>query len=512
MSSTTSDVGNVQPTIRSSAHDAPDRTRWLILGVLGLAQLMVVLDATVVNIALPAAQLDLGFDNADRSWVVTSYALAFGSLLLLGGRLSDLFGRRTTFLVGLVGFAVMSAVGGAAVNFGMLVAARAGQGVFGALLAPAALSLLTTTFTNPKERAKAFGIFGAVAGAGGAIGLLLGGVLTEWANWRWSLYVNLIFAGIAFVGGFLLLAKHRATERPVLDIPGTITVSAALFSIVYGFAHAESDGWSNAVTIGFLAVGVVLLGVFVYLQTRATHPLLPLRIVLDRTRGGAYLAVFVIGAGMFAVFLFLTYYLQSTLGYTPITTGFAFLPMIATLVVTATVATSVILPRFGPRVLMSAGMLIASAGMALLAQISIDSSYAAHILPSLLIMGVGMGATMAPAMQGAVSGVSPEDAGVASATVNTMQQIGGSIGTALLSTIAATAATNYATDNQAAVAQAADPQAAATLLRMNAEIASYTTTFWWASAIFLAGSVMAALLVRSGKLPDGPEGATVVAH
>ncbi|MGB3770407.1 MAG: DHA2 family efflux MFS transporter permease subunit [Rhodococcus sp. (in: high G+C Gram-positive bacteria)] len=489
-----------------------DPKRWIILGVLGLAQLMVVLDATVVNIALPAAQLDLGFDNGDRSWVVTAYALAFGSLLLLGGRLSDLFGRRTTFLVGLVGFALMSAVGGAAVNFGMLVAARAGQGVFGALLAPAALSLLTTTFTDPKERAKAFGIFGAIAGAGGAIGLLLGGVLTEWANWRWSLYVNLIFAGIAFVAGFILLAKHTSTARPALDIPGTVTVSAALFSVVYGFAHAESDGWSNAVTIGFLVAGVVLLGVFAFLQTRAQHPLLPLRIVLDRTRAGAYLTVFVVGAGMFAVFLFLTYYLQSTLGYTPISTGFAFMPMIGTLVVTATMATSVILPRFGPRILMAVGMLIASGGMALLAQISIDSTYAAHILPALMIMGVGIGASMAPAMQAAVSGVSPEDSGVASATVNTMQQIGGSIGTALLSTIAATAATNYASDNQSLLARATDPQSAQALLEANAEIASYTTTFWWASGIFLVGSMLTAVLVRSGKLPAAPEGAAVVAH
>ncbi|MGB7364427.1 MAG: DHA2 family efflux MFS transporter permease subunit [Rhodococcus sp. (in: high G+C Gram-positive bacteria)] len=489
-----------------------DPKRWIILGVLGLAQLMVVLDATVVNIALPAAQLDLGFDNGDRSWVVTAYALAFGSLLLLGGRLSDLFGRRTTFLVGLVGFALMSAVGGAALNFGMLVAARAGQGVFGALLAPAALSLLTTTFTDPKERAKAFGIFGAIAGAGGAIGLLLGGVLTEWANWRWSLYVNLIFAGIAFVAGFILLAKHTSTARPALDIPGTVTVSAALFSVVYGFAHAESDGWSNAVTIGFLVAGVILLGVFAFLQTRAQHPLLPLRIVLDRTRAGAYLTVFVVGAGMFAVFLFLTYYLQSTLGYTPISTGFAFMPMIGTLVVTATMATSVILPRFGPRILMAVGMLIASGGMALLAQISIDSTYAAHILPALMIMGVGIGASMAPAMQAAVSGVSPEDSGVASATVNTMQQIGGSIGTALLSTIAATAATNYASDNQSLLARATDPQSAQALLEANAEIAGYTTTFWWASGIFLVGCVLTAVLVRSGKLPAAPEGAAVVAH
>ncbi|MEK8069689.1 DHA2 family efflux MFS transporter permease subunit [Rhodococcoides navarretei] len=481
------------------------RNRWLILATLGLAQLMVVLDATIVNIALPAAQLDLGFDNADRSWVVTSYALAFGSLLLLGGRLSDLFGRRNTFLIGLVGFALMSAVGGAAVNFGMLVAARAGQGVFGALLAPAALSLLATTFTDTKERAKAFGIFGAIAGGGGALGLLLGGMLTEWANWRWSLYVNLIFAALAFVGGFLFLAKHKVDVRPKLDIPGTLVVSAALFSIVYGFAHAESDGWSNPVTLGFLAAGVVLLAVFVTIQMRVEHPLLPLRIVLNRTRAGSFLAVFVTGAGMFAVFLFLTYYLQNTLKYTPITTGFAFMPMIAALILTATLSTALILPRFGPRILMTTGLVVASIGMALLTQISIDSSYVTHILPGLIIMGLGLGATMAPAMQGAISGVDPDDSGVASATVNTMQQVGGSIGTALLSTVAANAATGYVNSNMATATDAA-------LLQANAEIASYTTTFWWASGIFLLGAVLSATLLKKGPLPSAPEGAVVVGH
>ena len=498
--------------VSSSEHTGDDttaakshRNRWLILATLGLAQLMVVLDATIVNIALPAAQLDLGFDDSNRSWVVTSYALAFGSLLLLGGRLSDLFGRRNTFLVGLVGFAIMSAAGGAAVNLGMLVAARAGQGVFGALLAPAALSLLATTFTDPKERARAFGIFGAIAGGGGALGLLLGGMLTEWASWRWSLYVNLFFAAFAFVAGFILLAKHKVDVRPRLDIPGTVTVSAALFAIVYGFAHAESDGWSNNVTIAFLVAGVVLLGAFFAIQRRVEHPLLPLRIILDRTRAGSFLAVFVTGAGMFAVFLFLTYYLQNTLGFTPISTGFAFMPMIVSLIITATLSTSIVLPRFGPRVLMTTGLILAAAGMGYLTQIGVDSSYTTHILPGLVVMGVGLGATMAPAMQGAVSGVLPDDSGVASATVNTMQQIGGSIGTALLSTIGATAAANYVTDN---VATATDALA----LQANAEIASYTTTFWWATGIFLLGAVISAVVLKPGLLPEAPEGAVVVGH
>ena len=284
-----------------------------------------------------------------------------------------------------------------------------------------------------------------------------------------------------------------------------MTVSAALFAIVYGFAHAESDGWSNNVTIAFLVAGVVLLGAFFAIQRRVEHPLLPLRIILDRTRAGSFLAVFVTGAGMFAVFLFLTYYLQNTLGFTPISTGFAFMPMIVSLIITATLSTSIVLPRFGPRVLMTTGLILAAAGMGYLTQIGVDSSYTTHILPGLIVMGAGLGATMAPAMQGAVSGVDPDDSGVASATVNTMQQIGGSIGTALLSTIGATAAANYVTDN---VATATDALA----LQANAEIASYTTTFWWATGIFLLGAVISAVVLKPGLLPEAPEGAVVVGH
>ena len=470
------------------------RLRWLVLGVLGLAQLMVVLDATIVNIALPHAQESLGFDNADRQWIVTAYSLAFGSLLLLGGRLSDLLGRRTTFIIGLVGFAVMSAIGGAAVNFDMLVAARAGQGVFGALLAPAALSLLTTTFTDPSERGKAFGIFGAIAGGGGALGLLLGGMLTEWVNWRWCLYVNLVIAAIALVGAVLFIGAHKAEHRPTLDVPGVIAVSTALFSIVYGFSNAETNGWADWATITWLAVGAVLLAGFVWWQSRTPHALLPLRVVLDRTRGGSYLTVFIVGIGMFGIFLFLTYFLQQNLGFSPIRTGLAFLPMIGMLIVTATTSTGVLLPRFGPRWLMASGMFIAAGGMVWLTRISETSSYATDILPALLIMGLGLGASMAPAMQGAISGVSAEDAGVASATVNTMQQVGGSVGTALLSTIAASAATSYAVDNAGHVT---NPM----MLQQLAAVHSYTVAFWVAAAVFALGGIISATVIRSGKLP-----------
>ncbi|MGV9638848.1 MFS transporter [Nocardia rhamnosiphila] len=474
--------------------------RWWVLAVLGVAQLMVVLDATVVNIALPEAQRDLGFDDASRQWVITGYALAFGSLLLLGGRLSDLFGRRNTFIVGLIGFSVASAVGGAATNFEMLVAARVGQGVFGALLAPAALSLLTVTFTEPSERAKAFGIFGAVAGTGGAIGLLLGGALTEWASWRWVMFVNLAFAAVALVGAVLLLARHAGGSRPKLDIPGTAAVTAALFSVVYGFSHAESDGWTNPVTVAFLIGGAALLAVFVWLETRVAHPLLPLRIVLDRTRGGAYLAVFVMGIGMFAIFLFLTYYMQLTLGYSPIMTGVAFLPMVAAMVASSTTTPSLLLPKLGPKVVVSGGFAIAALGMALLTRIGLDTGYATHILPGLILLGLGLGGAMSTAFQSATSGVRHDDAGVASAMINTSQQVGGSIGTALLSTIAASASSDYLaarTPDRLTVAQSA--------------IESYTTSFTWAAGVFVLGAVVLAVLMPS-TLPVPAEGEPVLAH
>ncbi|MFQ6329464.1 MFS transporter [Nocardia sp. CWNU-33] len=494
------DRGAPAPEKTDNGRRGSHALRWWVLAVLGVAQLMVVLDATVVNIALPAAQQDLGFSDGDRQWVVTGYALAFGSLLLLGGRLSDLFGRRNTFIIGLIGFAGASAVGGAATSFEMLVAARVGQGVFGALLAPAALSLLTVTFTEPSERAKAFGIFGAVAGAGGAIGLLLGGMLTEWASWRWVMFVNLAFAAVALVGAVLLLAKHVITERPKLDIPGTLVVTAALFGIVYGFSHAESTSWTNPVTLGFLIGGAVLLAVFVWLETKVANPLLPLRIVLDRTRGGSFLTVFVMGIGMFAIFLFLTYYMQLSMGYSPIKTGLAFLPMVAGMVVSSTTVPSLLLPKVGPKIVVAGGFLVAAAGMTWLTRIGLDSGYVTHILPALVLMGLGLGGAMSTAFQGATAGVHHEDAGVASAMINTSQQVGGSIGTALLSTIAASAATDYLSSHQPG------PMAVA-----QAQIESYTTSFWWATAIFVAGAVITAFLMPN-TVPAPSEGEPVLAH
>jgi EmrB/QacA subfamily drug resistance transporter len=487
----------LDPVAAPATTSEPDPRRWLILVILGLAQLMVVLDATIVNIALPQAQASLGFGDADRQWIVTSYALAFGALLLLGGRLGDVLGRKQVFLVGIGGFAVASAVGGAATSFGVLVAARAGQGVFGALLAPAALSLLTTTFSDAKERARAFAIYGAIAGGGGAIGLILGGALTEWASWRWCLYINLLIAVPVLIAGVKLLHGGKADAKAHLDVPGAITVSASLFALVYGFSHAESDGWGSSGTIGFLVAGAVLLVVFVALQVKVAHPLLPLRVLLDRNRGGAFVAMLISGAGMFAVFLFLTYYLQVTLGFSPIKTGVAFLPMIAAIMVTAQSATSV-LTRVGPRPLMPVGMLFAAVGMLLFTQLETSSSYAPHILPGLILSGIGMGLIFAPGMQAATSGVEAEDAGVASAMVNTMQQIGGSVGTAIFSTLSASAVTAYLTEHPTEATQAA--------------VEGYLSVFAWAAGLFVLGAVLAAAMLRSGPL-EAPSGdAPVMAH
>ena len=470
------------------AADAPHSSRrWWTLAVVALAQLMVVLDATVVNIALPSAQADLGFSNADRQWVVTAYSLAFGSLLLLGGRLGDLVGRKRMFLIGLVGFAVASALGGAAQSFGLLVAARALQGVFGAMLAPTALAVLTTTFTIPKERARAFGVFGALAGAGGAVGLLLGGVLTQNFDWRWNLYINDVIAVVAFVGAiFLVPTLTRVGPRPKLDVPGTVLVSAALFGLVFGLSNAESDGWDSPATWGFLAGAAVLLVVFVLWQRRAAHPLLPLAILRDRNRAAAYSSVMIAAVGMFGVFLFVTYYVQTTLGYSPIQTGLAFLPMIAMLVLAAQLGTNLFVPRFGPKVLVPIGMVLAASGMVLLTRLGVDSAYAPDLVVPLMMIGAAMGTIMPASMQTATLGVDRRYAGVAGALVNTSQQVGGSIGTALLNTLAATAVTDYLVGRDAVTAQVA----------AEAAVRGYATAYWWGAGFFAGGAVLAAIVFR----------------
>ena len=384
---------------KTTDHAANHAMRWWILAVLGVAQLMVILDNTVVNIALPTAQHALGFSNADRQWVVTAYSLAFGSLLLLGGRIGDLFGRKRTLIIGLAGFAGASAIGGASVNFPMLVTARTVQGAFGALLAPSVLALLTTTFTDFRERGKAFAIYGGIAGAGGALGLLLGGILTSYASWRWTLYINLVFAAVATTGALLWLKNDKAADRDPLDIPGLLLVTSGLFCLVYGFSHAETTAWSNPFTIGFLVFGVILLASFALLELRVPYPLLPPRVIRNRTRGGSMLAMLFASMGLFGVFLFLTYYLQEILKFSPVKTGIAFLPMIAALAGMAQVSNRVLLPRFGPKVIVPIGLLMNAAALYLLHRVGLHSSYASHVLPYLLLLGLGFGLSLGPLVQ-----------------------------------------------------------------------------------------------------------------
>jgi EmrB/QacA subfamily drug resistance transporter len=480
-----------------------DQQRWLILGVIGLAQLMVVLDATVMNIALPSAQQALHFTTADRQWVVTAYTLAFGSLLLLGGRLSDLLGRKVTFLTGLVGFAGVSAIGGASVNFTMLITARACQGAFAALLVPSALSLLTTTFTDPKDRGKAFGVYGAIAAAGGAVGLLLGGALTEYLSWRWTLYVNLIFAGLAFVGGALLLERHPSRVKPKLDIPGVLLVSSGVFCLVYGFSNAATHNWHTPSTWGFLIAGAALLIVFAFWQGRAPHPLLPPRVVLDRNRGAAYLSMLIAAAGMFATFLFLSYYLQQALAYSPVVTGFSFLPLVGGIAVAANLSTIVLMPRFGPKPLVATGMLIGAGAMIWLAQLGPHTGYATGVLGPVILVGIGLGMVIAPSINTGTFGVAPQDAGVASATVTVGQQLGASIGTSLLNSIFASAVAAYFAAHAASARLIGFPALTGLALAHG-----YDTAFSWTAGILAGGAVVAGILFRPGPLvrQDTPGG------
>ena len=490
-------AGPVSP-VTAVTEDPQYARRWWILALLSTAQLMVVLDATIVNIALPHAQAALGFGNSDRQWIVTGYSLAFGSLLLLGGRIADLFGRKQTLIIGVIGFAAASAFGGAAQNFDMLLTARVIQGAFGALLAPAALSLLTTTFRSPAERTKAMGIYGGIAGGGASVGLLLGGVLTEYLNWRYVMYVNVLIAAVALAGSLTLLIAVHVANRPKLDLVGTVLEAVGLFAIVFGFSNASmsagSTGWTKPLTLVALIGGAVLLVVFVLVERRVAHPLLPLRVVTDRNRAGAYLAMFMAAIGMFGVFLFLTYYLEENLQWSAVKTGLAFLPLTLVLVGVAAAGNGVLLTRVSPRILVPFGLLVAALGMALLTRIGVTSDYGSDVLPSLLLIGLGLGLVFAPSFTLGTYGVDPEDAGVASATVNVAQQVGGSIGTSLLNTIAAVTASGYIATHAADVTSAASKQ----LVVANSLVSSYHTVFWVAGGIYVGAAVLCGLLLRSG--------------
>ena len=482
-----------------------DPKRWLALGVIAIAQLMIILDASIVNIALPSAQEDLGISDADRQWVVTAYTLAFGGLLLLGGRIADFMGRKRTFIVGLLGFAGASALGGIASNAGLLFAARGLQGAFAALLAPAALSLITVMFTLPKERARAFGVFGAISGGGAAIGLIVGGVLTEYASWRWCLGVNVPIALGAALAAMPIVRESKAHGDTRYDIPGAILATLGLLSLVYGFTEAAREkspgvstavvGWTASSTLFFLIAAVVLLVAFVAWELRASNPLLPLRIILDRNRGGSYLTFLLVGAGLFAMFLFLTYYFQITLGYSPLRSGFAFLPFSGGIILTAGIVAQ-LLPRVGPKPLMIPGMVMAVVGMLLLTQIDADTAYWSHVLPALLLMSVGLAGVFIPASSTALYAVGDHDAGVASAVLNTAQQIGGSLGLALLNTLYAGAVTDYVGKNLT------DPADAERITGL-AFISGYHVAFFWGAMLFV-GALLVVTFVITARREDVP--------
>jgi EmrB/QacA subfamily drug resistance transporter len=494
-------AASLRATVATQALLRRPRRGW-ILATLCLAQLMISLDVLIVNIALPSAQRSLGFGIADRQWAVTAYTLAFGSLLLLGGRLSDLFGRKRMFVVGLVAFGVASAAGGAATSFGMLVIARAVQGVFGALLAPAALALLTTTFTDAKSRARAFGVYAALAGGGAAVGLLLGGILVQYLNWRWCMFVNVGFAATALLGASLFLSPDTARARPTLDVPGIALVSAGLFGLVFGFSRASTAGWSNTTTLGFIAAGAALLVAFTYRETQASSPALPLRVVLDRNRAAAYLSIFMVGLGQFGMLLFVTYYCQRTLGFSAIECGLAFLPWLAAFTTMAQVGTRVIAKRVGPRWTLAPGIAIAGFALVGLSRLGVSSSYAADVLPALVLFGAGVGLTVSCAVNAATSVVEQADAGAASAMVNTSQMIGASVGTAVLNSLAVSAVASYQS------AHAGQTHALA-----YAAIHSYDVVFTIAAVVLLIGSVLIGALAR-GELASltviarasGPQG------
>jgi EmrB/QacA subfamily drug resistance transporter len=490
-------------TAAAVPHDVssePNPRRWIVLVVIAISQLMVVLDATIVNIALPSAQKALEITDANRQWVVTAYTLAFGGLLLLGGRIADYWGRKRTFLVGAVGFAAASALGGFAQNGEMLFGARALQGVFGALLAPASLALMTVLFTDAKERAKAFAVYGAIAGGGSAVGLLLGGVLTEYANWRWCLLVNIPIAVLALALAIPLVPESKAEGDTSYDIPGAIFVTIGLASLVYGFTEAAKpdEGWGSVTTLSFILGGLVLLAVFVVIELRSKNPLLPLRIVLDRNRGGAYLSSMLVGAGLFGAFLFLTLYLQNVLAYTPLKAGFASLPVTVGVLISAGLASN-LMPKIGAKPLMIVGPILAAMGMISLRYVDLDTSFWGHLMPAQILLGLGLGFTFVPLSSLALIGVPQHDAGAASATLNATQQVGGSLGTALLNTLATSAGAAYLASHIPANAEAGKT------VGLNAQVHAYAAAFTWAAVLILVAALVTAVLIKVKKedLPTG---------
>ena len=475
------------PLSSSPGSTTASSRRWWTLLIVALAQLVVVLDGTIVNIALPQAQEELGLTDGGRQWVVTAYALAFGALLLLGGRIADFWGRKRTFIVGMIGFGVASAFGGLVATGELLVVARALQGAFAALLAPAAHAVLTTTFTHGRERNTAFAVFGAVSGAGAAVGLVLGGVLTEFASWRWCLLVNVPIVLVAIVAAWFVVKESKAEGDTRLDLVGTVVVALGLASLVYGFTQAE-EGWGDPVVLGFIALGAGLLALFVLVEHRSDHPLLPLSVLAHRVRGGAFLVQLLVGSVMIGALLYLTFHLQIVLGFGPLEAGLASLPMTAVIMIAAPLLTKA-LPAIGPRPLMIVGPVVAAIGLFWLSAITPDGAYAVEVLPPLIVLGLGLAGIFVPVQNLALTGVAPHESGAASATSQAMMQIGGSVGLAVFTNLYASA------------------EASSSAAGLGALVDGYSAAFVGAGVAVLLAAPISALMIRGRKedlLPSGP--------
>lgn len=491
---TTAPAGALGPTA-----SVPDPKRWLALGVIAIAQLMIVLDSSIVNIALPSAQEALGISAASQQWVVTAYTLTFGGLLLLGGRVADYLGRRKVLIAGLIGFALASALGGFAHSAWMLFASRAAQGVFAALMSPAALSLISVTFTEPGERSKAFGVWGAIAGGGAAIGLVAGGLLTEFASWRWCLLVNLPISVLAAAGAFAFVRESSVPSHGRYDVTGGVLATGGLVSLVYGFTLASQHSWTATSTLVAIGLGLVLLTAFVVVESRSASPLLPLRILAHRTRGGALLGSFFVGVGMLGMFLFLTLYFQQVMGFSPLRSGFAFLPFSLGVVLAAGLSSKLIV-RTGPRPLLVTGFTMAAAGLAILTRIGSGPDYLSVVLPACLLISVGMGLGFVAMSECALTGIDDHDAGVASATLNATNAVGGSLGTALMNTVATSAAAAFVTAELPAALRAGQPTSREASRAIAQQVQAAGAVHGYRIGFGLAALALAAAAVASGLL------------
>jgi EmrB/QacA subfamily drug resistance transporter len=460
---------------------------WLVLVIVGLAQFMVILDATIVNVALPSIQHGLHFSPASLQWIVNAYTLAFGGFLMLGGRAADLIGRRRLFLIGIVLFSAASLMNGLAGSAGILVAGRALQGLGGALVSPAALSVLTTTFSEGRERTTALGVWSAVAVGGGAVGLLLGGVLTSLFSWQWVFFVNVPVGVIAILLALRYVPESRVENaRGGVDFVGAVSMTAGLVVLVYALVNAQTAGWLSLTTLGLSAIAVALLATFVVVELRLRHPLIRLGIFRMRSITGANAAMLLVAAGMFALFYFASIYVQEVLGYSALRAGLAFLPVTAGIVIGAGLSQQLI-PRVGVRAVGLVGMSIAAAGLILLSRIPVAGTYLGDLLPGLMIMAIGMGLTFVPITLIATTNVEEDDSGLASGLLNTSQQLGGAIGLAVLSTLAA---------NTTSRTLAALGHAPSALAQVSALVSGFHVAFLVGAFLMLSGAVIMAVTVR----------------